>query len=67
MRFKAIVHEAEEGGFWASVPALPGCITEADTHTELIANLKEAISLWMEVANERDDSEPGGKALELSL
>ena len=28
MKIKVIVHEAEEGGFWAEVPALPGCATE---------------------------------------
>jgi predicted RNase H-like HicB family nuclease len=43
MKFKAIVHNAEEGGFWAEVPALPGCFTEGETLEEVEANLKEAI------------------------
>ena len=51
MKLKAIVHQAEEGGYWAEVPALPGCITEGDTWEELIANLKDAIEGWLEVAN----------------
>ncbi len=50
MRFKAIVHQAEEGGYWAEVPALPGCVTEGDTWLELLANLKDAIAGWLEVA-----------------
>ncbi|WP_250123809.1 type II toxin-antitoxin system HicB family antitoxin [Chroococcidiopsis sp. CCMEE 29] len=51
MKVKAIVHPAEEGGYWAEVPALPGCITEGDTWEELMANLKDAIEGWLEVAH----------------
>jgi predicted RNase H-like HicB family nuclease len=43
MKFKPIVHQAEEGGYWAKIPALPGCITEGDTWEELMGNLKDAI------------------------
>jgi predicted RNase H-like HicB family nuclease len=43
MFFKAIVHDAEEGGFWAEVPALPGCFTQGETKEELLENLKDAI------------------------
>ena len=49
MKFKAIVHQAEEGGYWAEVRALPGCITKGDTWEELMANLKDAIEGWLEV------------------
>ena len=31
MKIQAIIHEAEEGGYWAEVPALPGCFTQAET------------------------------------
>ena len=48
MKIKAIVHEAEDGGFWAEVPALPGCRTQGETLEELEENLKEAIALWLE-------------------
>ena len=47
-----IVHQAEEGGYWAEVPALPRCITEGDTMEELESNLKDAINEWLEVAND---------------
>jgi predicted RNase H-like HicB family nuclease len=43
LKLKVVVHEAEEGGFWAEVPAIPGCATEGDTMDELMANLREAI------------------------
>ena len=53
MKIKAIIHTAEEGGYWAEVPALPGCITEGDTIDEVMTNLKDAIEGWLDVANER--------------
>lgn len=52
MKIKAIIHPAEEGGYWAEVPALPGCITEGDTMEEVVSNLQDAIQGWLEVANE---------------
>ena len=56
MKIKAIIHEAEEGGFWAEVPALPGCSTQGETMEELTENLKDAIALWLDVGE--DDIEP---------
>ena len=52
MKNKAIIHSAEERGYWAEVPALPGCITEGETMEEVMTNLKDAIEGWLEVANE---------------
>lgn len=43
MKLKIVVHEAEEGGFWAEVPSLPGCATEGETFKELLQNLYEAV------------------------
>lgn len=43
MKLKIVIHEAEEGGFWAEVPSIPGCATQGDTYEELIANVREAI------------------------
>jgi predicted RNase H-like HicB family nuclease len=54
MNIKAIIHPAEEGGYWAEVPALPGCITEGDSMEEVMANLKDAIEGWLDVANSRN-------------
>jgi len=53
MKIKAVVHEAEEGGFWAEVPAIPGCATQGETYEELLKNLQEAIEgcLSVEVGN----------------
>lgn len=43
MKLKVIVHEAEEGGYWAEVPAVPGCATQGETFEELLQNLYEAV------------------------
>ncbi len=43
MKLKVVVHKAEEGGFWAEVPAVPGCVTQAETWDGLIKNIYEAV------------------------
>ena len=43
MKLKVIVHEAEEGGYWAEVPAIPGCATQGETFDELLSNIYEAV------------------------
>lgn len=50
MEIKAVIHEAEEGGYWAEVPALPGCFTQGETLEELKANVLEAVQCWLEGA-----------------
>ena len=56
MTFKAIIHDAEEGGYWAEVPALPGCVTQGETLQELQDNLREAIRGCLAVLNDRKGS-----------
>ena len=53
MKLKVVVHEAEEGGYWAEVPAIPGCATQGDTFEELLSNLYEAVEgcLSVDVGN----------------
>jgi len=43
VKIKVVVHDAEEGGFWAEVPAIPGCATQGETMDELLRNVHEAI------------------------
>ena len=43
MKLKIVVHEAEEGGYWAEVPSIPGCATQGETFEELLANIYEAV------------------------
>ncbi len=48
MKIKAIIHEAEEGGYWAEVPIFGACYTQGESIEEVIENLKEVISLYIE-------------------
>ena len=43
MKLKVVIHEAEEGGFWAEVPSIPGCATQGDTFDELLVNIYDAV------------------------
>lgn len=54
MKLKVIVHEAEEGGYWAEVPAIPGCATQGETFEELLRNLYEAVEGCLSVISEND-------------
>jgi predicted RNase H-like HicB family nuclease len=65
MVLKAIVHDAEEGGFWAEVPALPGCVTQAETMEEIDANLREAVEAWLSI--ETPSVNAGDRVVELSV
>jgi predicted RNase H-like HicB family nuclease len=67
MKLKVVVHSAEEGGFWAEVPALPGCVSEGDTLEETLANIREAAEGWLEVAAERAGAEPQAQVVEVEL
>ena len=57
MKIKIIVREAEEGGFWAGVPAFPGCATQGETMDELLCNVHEAIEGCREAWNLLPDPE----------
>lgn len=67
MKLKAIIHEAEEGGYWAEVPALPGCVTQAETREELEKNLREAIEAWLTAGEGGFESEPKQQILEVAV
>ncbi len=49
IKLKVIIHKAEEGGFWAEIPAIPRCATLGDTMEELLANLQDAAEACLSV------------------
>jgi predicted RNase H-like HicB family nuclease len=63
MKIKIVVHQAEEGGFWAEVPAIPGCATQGDSMDDLMQNLREAIEGCLSI----DISPPDPNGTELML
>ena len=50
LSYKVVLEPAEEGGYTAYVPSLPGCISEGDTYEEALKNIKEAIKGWIDVS-----------------
>jgi predicted RNase H-like HicB family nuclease len=44
---KVLIHKAEEGGYWAEVPALPGCVSQGETIYNVRSNVREAIEGWL--------------------
>jgi len=67
MNLKAIIHEAEEGGFWAEVPALPGCVTQGESIPEVEINLREAIDLWLDASQDIILKSQTDRVMELAL
>ncbi len=67
MKVKAIIHQAEEGGFWAEVPALPGCVTQGESEEEVTSNLREAIELWLSVETTDAGVAQNDRIIELAL
>jgi predicted RNase H-like HicB family nuclease len=67
MNLKAIIHEAEEGGFWAEVPALPGCVTQGESIDDVTRNLREAVDGWLAVETPEGDLASGDQIIELAL
>ena len=53
--YKIVLEKEEEGGYMASVPELPGCITQGDTEQEAIQMAKEAIELYLEETESRKE------------
>ncbi len=43
MKLKVVIHQAEEGGYWAEVPSIPGCATQGETFEELLQNIYQAV------------------------
>ncbi len=67
MKLKIVLEPSEEGGYTVHVPALPGCISEGDTLEEALANIKEAIELWLSPVEDDWVLEEGAVVQELEL
>ena len=67
MKLKVIIHNAEEGGYWAEVPAILGCATQGDTFEELIANIYEAVEACLAVDLETIELSGNDRILELAV
>ncbi len=67
MKLRVILEASDEGGFTVIVPALPGCISEGETREEAVANIKEAIQLYLEPIEDDLTFAPRSESIELTV
>ncbi|OWY25129.1 type II toxin-antitoxin system HicB family antitoxin [Sphingobacteriales bacterium UPWRP_1] len=67
MKIKVIIHNAPEGGFWAEVPAIPGCATQGETFEDLLQNLYEAVEGCLAVDVEIPETDATAKIVEIAI
>ena len=67
MKLKVVIHEAEEGGYWAEVPAIPGCVTQGESFEELLGNLYEAVEGCLSVDLRNIPASDTGKVIEIAV
>ncbi len=67
MKLKVVVHKAEEGGYWAEVPAIPGCVSQGETKEELKENILEAIEGCLEVDFYPDPGDKNSEIIEVAV
>jgi predicted RNase H-like HicB family nuclease len=67
MKLKVILEPSDEGGYTAIVPALPGCISEGETKEEALANIREAIELYLEPVDDDLSLSPESELIEITL
>jgi len=58
MRYTVVLEQDFDGGYVASVPALPGCVSQGDTRAEALANIREAIELYIDDCRDAGDPIP---------
>jgi predicted RNase H-like HicB family nuclease len=67
MKINVIIHDAEEGGYWAEVPAIPGCATQGDTFEDLLKNLYEAVEGCLSVDVAEPKNSPSSRVVEIAI
>ena len=58
MQYTVTLRDAEEGGFWVEVPALPGCYSQGESVAESLSNVREAIALYLETLEDDGKDAP---------
>jgi predicted RNase H-like HicB family nuclease len=67
MKLRVVLEPSDEGGYTAYVPALPGCISEGDTREEALANIREAIELYIEPVEDDINYTPDSEVIEIAV
>ena len=67
MKLKVVIHKAEEGGFWAEVPSIPGCVSQGETMEEVVSNIHEAIEECLSVDMKEFQIEKETQIIEIAV
>ena len=67
MTRKVLIHKAEEGGYWAEVPALPGCVSQGETVDDVRSNVREAIEGWLLAEERTTQADAADRVLEVTV
>ncbi|AMK76348.1 MULTISPECIES: type II toxin-antitoxin system HicB family antitoxin [Methylomonas] len=67
MKLKVVIHEAEDGGYWAEVPSIPGCVTQGDSFDELLGNIYEAVEGCLSVDIDEASVGDNGRIMEIAV
>ncbi len=65
MVLKVVIEPGEDKGFVAHVPALRGCWSQGDTRGDAMANIREAITAWLEVEQDKVERISTAQSIEL--
>jgi predicted RNase H-like HicB family nuclease len=64
---KVLIHKAEKGGYWAEVPALPGCVSQGKTIDDVRTNVREAIEGWLLAEEGTTQASAADRVLEVTV
>lgn len=67
MTLKVLIHNADEGGYWAEVPALPGCVSQGETIDDVRTNIREAIEGWLLAEERTAQASAADRVLEVTV
>ncbi len=67
MKLRVVLEPSEEGGYTVYVPSLPGCISEGESKEEALANIREAIELYLESVEDDSAYNPGAEITDIAV
>jgi predicted RNase H-like HicB family nuclease len=67
MKLRVVLEPSDEGGYTVRVPALPGCVSEGDSRDEALANIEEAIRLYLEPIEDDDPTATDAEVTEIAI
>ena len=67
MKIKVVIHESDDGGYWAEVPSIPGCATQGNSFDELLSNIYEAVEGCLSVDVQNIVISKNDKVMEIAI